>query len=202
MTCFHFATPPPHPCPVPLASSLSYASPSFKIYRTKSCSVSVWRGGSSLKPEVVKTELPCSVFLVCNGAMGSSPFQTTNMQRLSSHGWNNLYWGMFGSQGRIIFQSIPFVSCTAKWKRAPPKNTKGKGLLHDRRQNWHESSPSLVWARWFGTGSSTELLLHLLLNSKSPLQVHLVSYWIMYWFHCVMILQKRVKITSKTGLMH
>lgn len=201
MTCFHFATPPPHPCPVPLASSLSYASPSFKIYRTKSCSV-FGGGGSSLKPEVVKTELPCSVFLVCNGAMGSSPFQTTNMQRLSSHGWNNLYWGMFGSQGRIIFQSIPFVSCTAKWKRAPPKNTKGKGLLHDRRQNWHESSPSLVCARSFGTGSSTELLLHLLLNSKSPLQVHLVSYWIMYWFHCVMILQKRVKITSKTGLMH
>lgn len=31
---------------------------------------------SSLKPEAVKTELPCSVFVVCNRGMGSSPFQT------------------------------------------------------------------------------------------------------------------------------
>lgn len=122
---------------------------------------------------------------------GVVPSRLTNMQGLSSHGWNNLYWGMFGSQGRIIFQSIPFVSCTAKWKWAPPKNTKGKSLLDDRRQNWHESSPPPVLARWFSAGSSTELLLHPPLNSKAPPQVHWVSYWLMHWFHCVSWLCRR-----------
>lgn len=135
---------------------------------------------------------------------GVVPSRLTNMQRLSSHGWNNLYWGMFGSQGRIIFQSIPFVSCTAKWKWALLKNTRERGSHDDQRQNGHESSPSPVWERWLGVGSSTELLPQPILKSKARrptgafgilLNHALISL-------CVMMRIVKVKITSKTALTH
>lgn len=172
---------------VPLASPLSYAPPPSKYTGSNPvlCQFVGVGGWVVWNRRLSKLGFHVLFLWYVTEGWGVVPSRLTNMQRLSSHGWNNLYWGMFGSQGRIIFQSIPFVSCTAKWKWAPPKNTKGKGFLDDRWQNWHENSLSAVWARWFSACSSTKLLLHPLLNSKTPPQVHLGSYWIIDWFHHV-----------------
>lgn len=181
---------PPTPIPthaIPLASQLSYAPPPSKYTGPNPIPCLFLGGGGWVvwNRRLSKRSFHVLFLWYVTEGWGVVPSRLTNMQRLGSHGWNNLYWGMFGSQGRIIFQSIPFVSCTAKWKWATLKNTKGKGLLDDWWQNWHESSPSPVWARWFSAGSSTELLLHPLLNSKAPPQVHWVSYWITHWFRYV-----------------
>lgn len=49
-------------------------------------------------------------------------------------------------------------------------------------------------------GGSTKVLLHPRPNSKAPPQVHLVNRALISL--CVMSLQKKVKITSKTALTH
>lgn len=195
MTCFDFAPPPP-PMPYYWHHHFHMRPLLQNIQDQILFCVSLRRGGWVVwNRRLSKLSFHVLFLWYVTEGWGVVPSRLTNMQRLSSHGWNNLYWGMFGSQGRIIFQSIPLVSCTTKWKWALPKNTKGKSSLVDRRQKWYESSTWPVWARWSALAGAQNSSHILFLTQRLH---HRCIWWNAHWFHYVSwVCRRRLRLLPK-----